>query len=46
MIIINFIAEKYFCVLVGLENAKRCLQEIVDLPALRPDVSVMLNKGY
>ena len=30
-----------FCDLAGMENAKRLLQEIVILPALRPEVYII-----
>ena len=32
-----------FCTIVGLENAKESLREIVVLPTLKPEVSVMLT---
>ena len=35
-----------FCIIVGLENAKRSLQEIVVLPALNPDVRKINDIKY
>ena len=36
--------KNIFCAAVGLENAKDSLREIIVLPALKPEVSVMLKR--